>query len=439
MKRKYKINKHHPKTAHRQLLFVLLLGVLTISGFAVKQLFFTSASPIYHGPHLSKTLYKSGLDQQDVLGSRTNRWARSTPTPTKKPNPTPTPTPMPTPTVSQKPREYGIAIGENLPYFSQSEIDTYFSHLKDLGVSWIRYDFEWGLIQYSGPNSFDWTGTDRVVKTAAKYGMNTLGVIAYAPYWARLPSCRNEFACSPADPNVYGAFAGQVATHYAPMGVHHWEIWNEPNITMFWKPYPNATNYVALLKSAYSNIKKADPTAFILTAGFSPSGDEDGNIAPITFIRALYGLNPTKDFDAIAMHPYTYPALASFPATWNSWQQMGTIRQIMSDYGDSKKALWMTEYGAPTGGPGNARDTIDIYNFPYGYDYMSEDSLSVLMQDALEQYSHMTTPVGPLFWYSLHDEGVSRDTPENFFGLVRNDWSKKPAYDIFRNAINANQ
>lgn len=47
--------------------------------------------------------------------------------------------------------------------------------------------------------------------------------------------------------------------------------------------------------------------------------------------------------------------------------------------------------------------------------------------------------MGPFFWYSLKDSGINKDTPENFFGLLRNDWSKKPAYDVFRNAILSSQ
>jgi hypothetical protein len=31
--------------------------------------------------------------------------------------------------------------------------------------------------------------------------------------------------------------------------------------------------------------------------------------------------------------------------------------------------------------------------------------------------------------------GTGKDTPGNFFGLMRYDWSKKPAYDTFYSLI----
>ena len=39
--------------------------------------------------------------------------------------------------------------------------------------------------------------------------------------------------------------------------------------------------------------------------------------------------------------------------------------------------------------------------------------------------------LGPILWYSYQDAGTTPDTHENFFGLVRFDGSKKPAYSVF--------
>jgi polysaccharide biosynthesis protein PslG len=448
MRVKYIKARQNRKTTHHRWLFVLLFGILIVAGVTIKQLFFSNVFAFFHGPHLSKALYKSGLNPQDVLGSRTNRFNfrfrnTSTPTPTKKPTPTPTkkptPTPTPIPIITTKHNLYGIAAGGSLPSFDQTTLDLYFSKLKELGISWVRYDFEWRQIQRNGAGTFDWSGTDRVVQAATKYGISTLGTIAYAPTWAQQPACKGSFACAPDDPNAFGIFAGQVVSHYAPKGIHHWEIWNEPNIPVFWKPTPNVSSYVAILKSAYSNIKSVDPSAFVLTAGLSIAGNENNNISPITFIQSLYASDTTKDFDGIAIHPYSYPVLASYPASWNFWQQIGTIRQLMATNGDATKPLWITEYGAPTGGQGSAHDISQMNNFTWGSDYMTEDAQATMMRDTISLYSSLQTPVGPLFWYSLRDNGTSRDTPENFFGLVRYDWSKKPAYDILHNAILAGQ
>jgi hypothetical protein len=44
---------------------------------------------------------------------------------------------------------------------------------------------------------------------------------------------------------------------------------------------------------------------------------------------------------------------------------------------------------------------------------------------------------GPLFTYQGRDLGTSNDRRETHFGLLRNDWSQKPAYDAYRQAVAA--
>ena len=435
MKRKHKRIRRHPKNNHKDLLFIFLFALLITSGLIIKQVFFPPVLPLFHGPHLSKALYKSGLNQGETLGTKIKRrifGKASIPTP---PPQKPTLTLVPTPTITVIKRQYGIAAGGVLPFMDQAQLDLYFTQLKELGVTWVRYDFEWRLIQKNSSTGFDWSGTDRVVQTARKYDINTLGTIAYAPAWARLSACSGEFACAPADPSAFGLFAGQVAARYASLGIHYWEIWNEQNTVVFWKPKPDVNSYVAILKSAYASIKKVDPTAVILSGGLAITGDEDNNIAPITFISAMYDFDTTKDFDGVAFHPYTYPATASYPASWNHWLKINAIRQLMITHQDGNKPLWITEYGAATGGPGSSHDTTQLDNFIYGKDFMTETAQEMMMNDVLSLFSQLQGPTGPFFWYSLKDNGTDKSTPENFFGLLRFDNSKKPAYYQLQSAI----
>jgi len=186
-------------------------------------------------------------------------------------------------------------------------------------------------------------------------------------------------------------------------------------------------------------IKKANSEAIVLSGGLSASGDElSGRISPVTFMNSLYTSGANQYFDAVALHPYTYPASPNNIAVWNGWQQMSLVRQLMVKQGDGEKKIWVTEYGAPTGGPGVARD-INYLNFNYGPDYMTESAQQEMAQEATTFYNQNVDWVGPFFWYSLQDASENRDTVENFFGLLRYDGSKKPAYDVFRNAISSSK
>ena len=43
--------------------------------------------------------------------------------------------------------------------------------------------------------------------------------------------------------------------------IRTWEIWNEQNGQDFYKPMPDAEQYVEILKPAYQTVRKVDPTA----------------------------------------------------------------------------------------------------------------------------------------------------------------------------------
>ncbi|NTV44257.1 MAG: glycoside hydrolase family 5 protein [Candidatus Yonathbacteria bacterium] len=331
---------------------------------------------------------------------------------------------------------FGIAAGGGLVSLSEGDLDMYFQSLNSLGVSWVRWDVNWRSVQEERSDVYHWDDPDRISGEAKKYNVKSLGILTYAPYWALSAPCVSAKTCAPVDPATFAHFAGLAAARYKGT-IDYWEIWNEPNTHQDEYPRPNVVQYATLLKETYAAIKKANPNAVVIVGGLAPAADDsDGNISPVTFIQGLYDSGVKDSFDAIALHPYTYPGAPDYVCEWNNWDQMYTIRNIMIKNGDTAKKIWLTEYGAPTGGPGRAR-TVNDYSFVYGADYMSESAQTQLVRRVTEMYAADTTTFGPFFWYSLWDNGTSKSTPENFFGLLRHDWSKKPAYDTFKSAVSA--
>jgi hypothetical protein len=335
------------------------------------------------------------------------------------------------PATAQK--NIGIAAGGILTAMSQAALNQYTAEVKALGVQWVRWDIEWLTVQEGGPSSYDWSGADRVVNTLKSAGINSVVVLAYAPAWARQGVCVGDDKCAPANPDDYARFARQAAARYAPQGVHHWEIWNEPNYVNFWQPAPDAVAYTALLKAAYGQVKAVDPGAVVLSGGLAAAANEDGNVAPTDFVRTMYQQGAKGALDGLALHPYSYPVVPDYKASWNFWQQMSTIHSVMEQSGDGHK-IWITEFGAPTGGPGTAR-TVSQLEFNYPHDYMTEAAQNDIASNALGLYKQNASWLDGFFWYNLKDNGTSSSTAENFFGLLRYDGSKKPAYATFQNAI----
>ena len=131
-------------------------------------------------------------------------------------------------------------------------------------------------------------------------------------------------------------------------------------------------------------------------------------------------------FDAVADHPYSFPALPSQAPT-SAWGQMSettpSLRSIMVANGDANKKIWITEFGTPTDGPD-----------PHWY--VSEAQQAQTVTDAMNLYKKYSW-AGPFFWYTLEDSWTSTSTNNNFFGFIRANGSLKPAYTTLQSVISA--
>lgn len=330
---------------------------------------------------------------------------------------------------------YGIAAGGAMAGMSVADINKELDDIVSLGATWVRFDVEWQNIQYQDANHYDWGDYDKVVNATAAHHLKMVGILAYTPKWARASGC-NSPQCPPADPAQFAKFAAAAATHYAPKGLQAWEIWNEPNTAQFWQPNANPAAYTKVLQAAYTAVKLANPQAIIITGGLSPQDTTAANMSELDFLQGVYANGGKGFFDAVGDHPYTYPLLPS-DSSGNAWSRMSqtgvSLRSIMEANGDSVKKIWLTEFGAPTGGPG---DTATEENYATVHDtwHVDEQLQADMATRAVQLYKNYDW-VGPLMWYSYKDTSTDQSTNENFFGLLRHDGSQKAAYVAFKKAI----
>jgi polysaccharide biosynthesis protein PslG len=314
---------------------------------------------------------------------------------------------------------HGFALGGAIQNEPLPELARDLDAVAATGARWARMDVNWDLIQRAGPGSYDWAPFDRIVAAAQARGLNVLATILYTPPWAR-PS-GTPATTPPTNLESYFNFVKVAAAHYAAAGVHAYEIWNEPNNTRFWAPRPDAARYTELLKGAAGAIRSVDPQAFIVTAGTSPAPDADGNIAPVTFLKEIYAHGGRGSFDAVGHHPYCAPAYPGDAEWWSAWYQMtgarSSLRTVMADHGDAGKQIWATEFGAPTNGPSGS--------------FVAESVQAEMLTRAYKLFDSYKW-AGPLFWYAARDQGSDRGTREDFYGLLRNDFSAKPAFQAYR-------
>lgn len=282
------------------------------------------------------------------------------------------------------------------------------------GARWLRMDFDWSYVQRVGPGSYDWSSIDVVVREAQARGLEVLALLAFTPEWARPAGAPDKHP--PLDPDRFAVYASEAAKRYAPLGVHTWEIWNEPNVSDFWAPRPDPEGYAALLERAAAAIRAVDSSATVVSGGLAPATDRsDGTqIRDRTFLARLYDAGAGGSFDAVGLHAYSFPALPTEPLDWSSFATAPLLHTVMAEHGDGAKKVWVTEMGAPTGGARRMTEEGQAETVRLAYDAWTKQAFA-----------------GPLIWFSWRDEGPDRTDQAQTFGLVRNDGSAKPALTAF--------
>jgi hypothetical protein len=288
-------------------------------------------------------------------------------------------------------------------------------YMKAIGITSMRLDADWSGVQYAGPGTFSWAPLDQVVKSVLAAGMSVDLIIDGCPAWAAAAGTSGDVSPPPASPAQFATFAGQVAARYAPQGVRLYEIWNEPNNAGFWSPAPDPAAYTADLKAAYASIKSTDPSAFVISAGLAPEANDGTNVNAVTFLQDMYAHGAKGSFDAVGYHPYSYPALPSSYQDWSGWSQMSqtspSIRSVMTSNGNAAMPVWITEVGAPTGGPDGVTQAAQA------------SDLSQAITD-----TRSTSWIAGIYVYSWQDEGTDPTNDEDWFGLVTAGGGHKTSY-----------
>lgn len=301
---------------------------------------------------------------------------------------------------------FGISPGADILWIPEDEMNRELDLYKSMGFGWLRLDIDWHSIE-PAVGEFNWEPTDRVVEAARKRGLRVLAMPAYTPAWAA--SVPGDPHSEPADMGTYAQFVALAVQRYEPLGVHDWEIWNEPNSSLFWKPRPNVTQYAEMLREAAEAIRENDSSATVVAGALAPAynAKNKSQIKPVTFVEQLYAAGAAPYFDVLSVHPYTYPNTpTSTESTWRTSFDLTQIHKTMDALGDAKP-IWITEFGAPTGA-----DPLAV----------SEESQAEILVGALRD-----APVGieRVFLYGGRDRGSDPANREQNFGFVRTDFTDK--------------
>jgi polysaccharide biosynthesis protein PslG len=299
-----------------------------------------------------------------------------------------------------------------------------------IGVQTIRQTFDWSTIERT-PGVYDLSYHDRFVAKTAAHGIQVLPVLFNPPGFHR-PS-RGRATCPPRDNAAFAAFATALARRYGPAGslwqerpdlprmpIGAWQIWNEPNLPVYWCGRPNARGYVAMLRAVGGAIERVDRRAHILTAGL-PASRLSGAVPLERYVRDMYRAGARRAFDSLAINPYARDHR-------HMRRLLRSIRRLMNRQRDRRGAIWITELGW---GDRGLRHRFIVG--PQGQAKRIKKSFEVIRQE------RRRLRLRGVVYYSWRDLPPYPPQFKNQWGLhtglLRQGGQFKPAYYAFKNAV----
>lgn len=204
------------------------------------------------------------------------------------------------------------------------------------------------------PGEFDFRGLDATMEAAAAAAAAAVQVVPVV--WGSPAWIAPEPALPPLGQKqlrAWRAFLAHLVRRYGTAGdfwtglrprrpIRAWQIWNEPNFVLFWRPRPSPAGYVRVLRGSAATIRRLDPKAQIVAAGVAPV---EAGMRPWSFLRRMYQTpGAAQAFDVAALHPYA----ASLRALEFQVRQ---ARQALARGGDGSKPLLITEMGVASAAP----------------------------------------------------------------------------------------
>ena len=323
-----------------------------------------------------------------------------------------------------------------------------------LNATWTRVLVRWSYLQpkapgvaYAGDADHDGyddhylTELDTVVKAFQDQGIKVILTGSDVPKWAANPKYIRKGRYTNAVPLVgstkvikaFQQFGHFLVQHFKQYDVHHFEVWNEPNLaTGIWpqtirKKHIGPDAYLKMLKAFWTGAKKADRHSVVIggaTSRFGSPGNDDGSTSPQWFAKYLKDHGAARWFDAYSHHPYTKrgsnPVPSVPPKEAGKAVTLGNISVLLKLF--PTKPFYLTEFCYSTVQPPQ-RDAFVVA-------VSRADQARYLRQayDLASRYKQIKV----MLWFLVKDWQSGTDPDLGVFtGLVDQSDQRKPAWYAF--------
>lgn len=282
--------------------------------------------------------------------------------------------------------------------------------LQELDVTHLRTGISWA--DYHRPHGREWYSW--LMKQLTEFEV-LLSV------WHTPPSLAEGGVCAgpPRRPDYFSDFLWCIHDEFGEF-FDDFELWNEPNNRLKWdfeRFDPDWSKFARMIGYGAGAVKRLGRTAVL------------GGMVPVdpAWLRLMNRHGALEEIDVIAIHGFPemwWPDRPNWDwyQQWKGWdEKVEKINRVADG-----RPVWITETGLAT------------WNFDRDQEGRFELQTEMLQLAA-------SAPVERVYWYSLIDldperpaiEGFHVDENEYHLGLVTFDGRKKPAWDLFRDLIEA--
>ena len=287
---------------------------------------------------------------------------------------------------------------------SLSDQDKPFALLQSLGVSSVRLDAPWRVVELS-PGRYEIPGwLEKNVNEARSRDIEPFLILAYGNQLYDQDKPR-----SAATRLAFTRYAAYLVNHFRGR-VRYYSIWNEWNAATGHTTPGSPDDYIALSKVVYPSLKGVDNSAVILSTSIS---DIVSNPKWIERFLALGGL---RYADGLALNPYNF-FLGRKGTPELALERVDRIYALALTHSQGKSVpIYITEMGYPTysGQGGRSQDAA------------ADDMARFLLLASTRSH------VKAVWWYGFRDQGLDPANKEHHFGIYDYQFAPKPAAHALR-------
>lgn len=229
--------------------------------------------------------------------------------------------------------------------------------MKAAGAKNLRVNAIWGQLRKGG--TYDWSQMDQLVNDARSRGLAPQLTILGTPRY--MTTGDQTLSWQHANPGLAGAFARDVATHFAGR-VNRYSAWNEPNLQTFLADR-SPKRYRQIYQAMRAGIRQASPQSQVLLGELMPGNSGSTNAQDpamaANFLHRVFaaGDKPLRA-EGLALHAYGWggqaPGLHGGPDTYLGINQLGNAQDLLAQakargqlqtVTGGQVPLYLTEFG----------------------------------------------------------------------------------------------